>query len=276
MPELPEVQTTVSDLQKVLPGNIIRDVWTDTKKLVKYPKTFSAFKKEIIGKKVLKVERRGKNILIFLSGKRVLLIHMKLTGFLLFGKKLKNPYIRFRFGLSEGTELGFSDLRKFAKIILWPADKLSELSDINKLGPDPLEKNFTFKKFKEALMRKPKGKIKQVLMNQEVVSGIGNIYSDEILWSAGAHPLRKVSDISANELKKIYLSMRDILKRAIKLRGDSMSDYRHIDGSLGRFQLEHKAYGRKGEVCQKPGCGGVIKRIKIGGRSSCLCPKHQV
>jgi formamidopyrimidine-DNA glycosylase len=265
MPELPEVETIVTDLKKVVPGLKITDVWNDIP-------AFQKIKKGVIGRKILGIERRGKNILIELSQNTTFLIHLKLTGRLLYGNP-KNRFIHLILFLSNGKQLVLSDLRKFAKALVWPTNKLRELKDINNLGPEPLSPMFTFKKFKEILKNK-RGKIKTVLMNQEVISGIGNIYSDEILWEAGIHPLKKTEKLNKEKLKKIFRAIKKILKRAIKAKGDSFSDYRRPSGEKGSYQEIQNAYGQEGIKCKKRD-GGIIKRIKIGGRSAHFCPLHQ-
>jgi len=275
MPELPEVQTIVSDLGKILPGLSVRDVWVDWKKIIKQPKTFAGFKKEVIGKKFLSVERRGKNILIHLSGNRTLLIHLKMTGHMLYGKykSLQNRFIHLVFTLSNGNQLALSDVRKFAKVLVCETDKLGELKDIKDIGPNPLDKSFSYGKFKEIFSSR-RGLVKDVLMKQEIVSGVGNIYANEILWLAGVHPFRKIETIKEKELEKIYNAMRKILEEAVLLRGDSVVDYRDLFGKKGGYQEFHKAYGREGEKCGRND-GGVIERVKKGGRSSFFCPTHQ-
>ncbi len=294
MPELPEVQTIVSDLKKVLPGLFVKDVWTDWKKMIKNPKTFTAFKKEIVGRKFLSAERKGKNILIHLSGGKTLLVHQKMTGHMLYGQYQKskaksqkwiaveggplrddpqNRFIHLVFTLSNGKQLALSDLRKFAKVLVCDTDKLFELEDIKNIGPDPLDRALTFKKFKDIITAK-KGLIKEVLMKQEAVSGVGNIYASEILWEAGVHPFRKIETLKEEELKKIYNATRKILKESVRFRGDSVVDYRDISGKKGRYQEFHRAYRKEGEKCGKKD-GGVIKREKKGGRSSFFCPVHQ-
>lgn len=284
MPELPEVQTIVSDLGKVLPGLKIKGFWTDIPK-------FKKIKEEILGEKILNLERRGKNILINLSGNKTLLVHQKLTGHLLYGKwKMENgnwksvipgpllndPQNRFLhliFDLSGGRQLALSDLRKFAKVLIWSTDQLDQMADINKLGPDPLSSSFTFEKFRD-IFKARRGKIKQALMNQEIVSGIGNIYSDEILWEAGIHPLKPVEKLSKSELEKVFSATKKILKKAIEVKGDSMSDYRRPSGEKGGYQEIQSAYQMTGQKCRKKD-GGVIKRTKLGGRSAHFCPVHQ-
>jgi formamidopyrimidine-DNA glycosylase len=316
MPELPEVETIVSDLKKVLPGLKIRDVWTDWKKMVKKPKSFALFRRKLLGKEILEVRRQGKNILIDLSGGITLLIHQKLTGHLLYGKyqmlkvappklssaggknqngklKLKNDknfkwvsaekgplksdphnqFLHLVISLSNGRKLALSDLRKFAKVLIHATDKLDELEDLKGIGPDPLSKDFTVDKFAN-LIRSKKGKIKQVLMDQKIIAGIGNIYSDEILWDAGIHPLKNVQRIKKSEFKKIYQAIKKVLTRAIKEGGDSMSDYRRPSGKKGNYQNIQNAYQMAGKKCKRKD-GGIIKRLKIGGRSAHFCPVHQ-
>jgi len=303
MPELPEVQTIVSDLRKILPGLKIMDIETDWKKMFKNC-SFENFKKEVIGEKILAVRRLGKNILIDLSGGKTILVHQKMTGHFLYGKwelvtppvaggarwmgkeagairdDPQNRFIHLVFNLSKGKQLALSDLRKFAKVLLWPTDKLSELEDINNLGPDPTAPDFDFNKFQERLaplaagLAGKKGKIKTVLMDQSVFAGIGNIYSDEILWLAGIHPLRQVSSLTREELEKIFSSTKKILKKAIEARGTSDSDYRDPSGNKGGYQEMLYVYGLEGEKCQKKD-GGIIARLKVGGRSAHFCPVHQ-
>lgn len=289
MPELPEVETIVRELKKKIAGRKIVDIWTDWPKTVKFPKNAAKFKREIVGRKIGKIERRGKNILIFLSGGKLLLVHQKLTGHLLVGKwkienglcrpLIKGPleekvnnYIHFIFFLDDKNQLALSDLRKFAKIMAGPEEEIMALPDLKKLGPEPLDKKFTFERFKEVLAGK-KGKIKPVLMNQEIIAGIGNIYSDEILWQAKVHPLNEVQKLKENELKAIYRAMRDIFKKSIALKGDSMSDFRDTSGRKGRYQEFHKAYQRTGEPCSRDNT--PIKKFKLGGRSGHYCPTCQ-
>ena len=299
MPELPEVETTVRDLQKKILGQKIQAVWSDFKKQVKKPKNFEQFKKEIKGRKIEKVRRRGKNILFDLSGNKTLLIHQKLTGHLLVGywvldngywkPKVKGPleekvntYIHLLFTFDNDQMLALSDLRKFAKVELWNTEELEKSEEMKSLGPEPLEKDFTFGKFKEILTKKKaaegephqrRGKIKQVLMNQTVIAGIGNIYSDEILWSAKIHPFKDVSKLNRDELKRIFQAIKNIFKRAIQLKGTSISDFRRTSGQKGYYERERKVYRREGERC--PCCGKKIKRTKLAGRSAHFCPKCQ-
>ncbi len=300
MPELPEVETTVRGLDKVLVGKTITGIWSDYplpvhihKNHLKSPKHFKKFRDIVVGKKVLSVQRRGKNILINLVGNYTVLVHMKMTGHFLYGpyqqkngtwKTIQktgpltdpfNQFIRLVFSLSDKKHLAFSDLRKFAKVMVSETNHIDEEGEIIKIGPEPLEKSFSVKKFKERLLIKPNGKIKQVLMDQSVVAGIGNIYSDEILWETGLHPTEPVKNIPEVLIEKMYGATGKILRYALTVGGDSDSDYRNVYGERGQYQNLHKAYHQTGTPCRKPKCNGTILRIKLGGRSAHFCSVHQ-
>lgn len=280
MPELPEVETTVRGLRKTIVGLTIKNVWTDlkTKDSRKYdtvanPRYFLSFKKEIVNKKIKSVERQAKNILINLSNNKTILIHMKMTGHLLFNNKDK--FVHALFGFSGNNYLAFSDMRKFGKITLLDTKTAHDSKHLKNIGPEPLSKQFTIKNFKLQILKKPNGKIKTVLMDQTIIAGIGNIYSDEILWQAGIHPERKIKNIKEIKFKKIFKAMQRILIKSIKAGGDSMSDYINISGKKGKFQFFHQAYQRTGEKCRKNGCKGFIKRKMINSRSAHFCSVHQ-
>lgn len=305
MPELPEVQTTVNGINATSKGRTIVSVWTDYNSAyhtgndnIKDPKFFKKFKRIIQGQKIIEAERRAKNILIHLTGGYTILIHMKMTGHLMYGKytldkKLNPPtgrwkpvekgpledpfnqFIHLVFTLDNGKHLAFSDTRKFAKVTVIQTDKLGESLHTMHLGPEPLSKDFNLKAFISRLEMKPKGNIKQVLMDQSLISGVGNIYSDEILWSAGVHPLSIVGKIPLTHIELMYKAMKKTLSKGINLGGDSMSDYRNIHGERGAFQNEHNAYKKTKTRCKKNGCSGVIERIMIGQRSAHFCPVHQ-
>ena len=270
MPELPEVQTTVNGLNKKVLGRTFFDVWTDTPKLIKNL-SIAQFKKKIIGKKIKKVHRRGKNIIFELSDGFYLLTHLKMTGHYLYDEWSDDPfnkYIRVKFILDNKKVLALSDLRKFAKIVLFESKEELD-KDLILLGPEPLEKDFTFEKFKERFKNR-KGLIKKVLHEQDVIVGVGNIYSDEVLWKTKINPFRKTDGLTDKELKDIYNATREILTKAIELRGTSTSDYRDIKGERGNYGKVLKVYGKEGQEC--PRCKTKIQRKKIGGRSTHFCP----
>lgn len=303
MPELPEVQTTVNGLQDHITGLTIIDVWTNYNSpyfkgsnTIKDPTFFKLFKNGVVGKKILAVNRRAKNILIEISGEKTILVHMKMTGHLLYGKYkfnktnkkdpweavepegLKDPFnkrVRFLITFQNNRHLALSDTRKFAKVTLVSTEHAHKSPHLSDLGPEPLLSNFTFEIFKSQLNKKLNWKIKQALMDQNLIAGIGNIYADESLWRAGIHPSRKVRDVTHPGMKKLYRAIKQTLSKGIDLGGDSMSDYRNIHGNKGNFQLEHRAYQRTGEKCSKKGCSGTIRRIVVAGRATHYCDRHQ-
>lgn len=289
MPELPEVHTTVLGLRKKIKNLIVKDIWTDHKKLIKKPADFNLFKKDIRGRKIENIERRGKNIIIFLSGNKVLWIHQKMTGHLLVGAwEIKstpvflgkgplsekiNGHIHFVVLFSNGKMMALSDVRKFSKIIYSDKKEVFESKELKSLGPDALDGGMNLSEFKNIIKGRKKARIKQILLNQEAISGIGNIYADEILWKASVSPERPANNIKKDEFKKIFFFMKSLLKTSIGMGGDSMSDYRNVSGGKGAYQNHHRVYKRKDKPCYR--CGSKIRRIKIGGRSSHFCPQCQ-
>lgn len=293
MPELPEVETIVRELNHKVIGRKILGAWTDPEKPVKTGNGVSwpQIVRQIKGLKFLRVRRRHKYIMMDLFGDKTLIIHQKISGHLLYGKwKISgrkvtpiisgpinddkfNSYIRFILRLDNGWQLGLSDLRRFGKVFLGDTDKIEDINEIGKLGPEPLDPKFTFAKFKE-LMARRRGVIKKVLMDPFVIAGIGNIYSDEILWYAGIRPLHRVEKLKDSELSAIYKYIGLVLKKAITAKGDSQQDYRTLEGKFGDYQNMEKAYQKTGEKCSKKD-GGTIQRIKINNRSAHFCPVHQ-
>ncbi len=307
MPELPEVHTTVTGLEKVLPGLKITDAWTDlatgdhkTPHLStshKDKKFFTKFKKEITGVKIISVKRRAKNILINLANGKTILIHLKMTGHLMVGEyafdsKNKtwspdtsekndalrdkfNRFIHVVFSLSNNKHLVLSDVRHFAKVTLFETKSINRSIHLSHLGPEPLDESFSEKDFITCLMKRQKRQIKIILLDQSIIAGIGNIYSDEMLWLAGIHPFSTIEKIPRKQMSLLFKNMKLVLKKGIALGGDSTSDYRNIEGVRGKFQNKHNVYRRAGKPCPKKGCPGTIKKLPFGGRSAHFCPVHQ-
>lgn len=303
MPELPEVQTTVDGLNRRIVGLRITSVWSNYNsphftgsETIKDPAYFAVFKDAVIGGIVTSTERRAKNILIHLDNGQTILIHMKMTGHLLYGtyvfeaslpndpwravepESLKDPFnrhVRFLISFDNGKSLALSDVRKFAKVTASESAILHESEHLREIGPEPLEPDFTFNAFTARIDRRPTGKIKQVLMDQTVLAGIGNIYADESLWRAGIHPLTEVRKISTALRAELFQAVLQTLSRGIDFGGDSTSDYRNIDGEKGSFHEQHYAYRMTGKPCKKKGCTGTITRIVLGGRGTHFCDMHQ-
>ncbi len=301
MPELPEVHTTVTGLQSLLPGLSFTDIWSDmwstsklAKNTIKDRSYFSYFKKHALGQKVLKVRRRAKHILIDLENGFTVIIHMKMTGHLMYGKYLQNknyngkewpwlptiknsplfdPYnrhIHVVFTLSNEKHLVFCDSRKFGTIVIEKTDSLHK-ERLSHLGPEPLETSFTQKDFEKRIMKSPKRAIKTVLMDQSIISGIGNIYSDEMLHRAKVLPTRTPSSLTKKEILLLYIAMKEVLSKGIEFGGDSTSDYRNIHGEKGKFHANHLVYLRTKKACLRKNCRGTISKQTIGGRSAHFC-----
>ncbi|MEN9647476.1 MAG: hypothetical protein RLY57_280 [Candidatus Parcubacteria bacterium] len=304
MPELPEVQTTVDGINQYVQGKTIADVWTDyasNKRVgadtIKDPKYFLIFKNALIGTTITHASRRAKNVLIHLSSGDTILVHMKMTGHLLYGtfeaikEKQKiigwkgvsplaltdsfNRFIHLTLNFTDGTTLALCDMRKFAKVTLIKKGEQDTSEHISNIGPELLDKDFTYSLFVESLLKNKTGRIKTVLMKPHIIAGVGNIYSDEALWYADIHPETPVRDISDMSMKLLFKAVKEVLRKGIDFGGDSMSDYRNILGERGTFQGKHNAYRKTGSPCKKKGCTGVIQRKVVGGRSAHFCNVHQ-
>jgi formamidopyrimidine-DNA glycosylase len=299
MPELPEVHTTVTGLAKILPQLSFESVWSDmwsesklARNTIKDKTYFSYFKKYALHQKVIAVRRRAKYILIDLENGFTIIIHMKMTGHLMVGQwelrnaswkpidstsPLADPYnrhVHVMFSLSNGKQLAFCDSRKFGTIVV---EKTSTLHTerLSHLGPEPLETECTLLVFKERLMKSPLRAIKTVLMDQSIIAGIGNIYSDEMLHRAHILPTRTPKSVSTKEFSLLFTAMKEVLLKGIDFGGDSTSDYRNVDGERGKFHSNHLVYLRTKEKCLTKRCNGVIEKKILNGRSAHFCKECQ-
>ncbi len=268
MPELPEVQTIVDDLNGIIRGARIIDMRTITGSIwrYKYPR-----RRNIIGATVSNVARRAKFILVYLSNGKVLIVHLGMTGRLTVApsgsRPEKHTHVVLKFA---GFDLHYNDVRRFGFMDLVGAGNLAKIPYLNKLGPDPfdMERDEFI-----SIIKSKKRMIKPLLLDQNVVSGLGNIYSDEVLFEARIHPKTISSKIGRKRLANLHAASLEILRNAIKARGSSISDYVDGSGNRGAFQNSHRVYGREGQPCEK--CGAKIKREIIGGRSAHFCPRCQ-
>lgn len=274
MPELPEVETVVRGLRGVLPGCRIVSVRLGKTDFIDDP---LALETELPGKKITAIRRFGKFLLFELeatssaSQNSSLLVHLGMTGQLTVtssGAPIA-PHTHVLFGLDNGRELRYRDVRRFGRMA-YLADGCAQEKALGALGLDPLEA--TEKQFADKLHAR-RARIKSVLLNQSVLRGIGNIYADESLWRAKIHPMRIAANLSAREVRALYKAVQAVLNEAIRLRGSSVSDYVDADGQRGSFQQRHRVYQRHGEKCSR--CGTIIKRAIVAGRSSHFCPRCQ-
>jgi len=283
MPELPEVQTIVGDLEEKVVGLTIVDVWSDYKKAVR--PSFSVFKKGIVDKKVIGTNRRGKHLIVNLSNGYSIVIHLKMIGHLLFKSKISNVcdagnfrekvngYIHHIIYFKNGDRLAMSDMRKFAWLALVKTKEVEKMKEIAILGIDALSVDLSLKRFEILLGKKQKSRIGTVILDQKWIAGVGNIYRSEILFEAGIAPERLIKGLKSEERKKLYRAMRKVLKKSVKMRGTSTVDYRDTSGEKGKFQNFLKVYEKEGKKCTR--CGGQIERLKLSQRSVFWCRECQ-
>jgi formamidopyrimidine-DNA glycosylase len=288
MPELPEVETVRLGLQEFLPGQAILSINTDWANSL--PIADELIENYLIGAKVESVKRRGKLIIMPLTSKYSLLIHLKMTGQLVYrpnrGKgfggghpsdslidKLPNKSTRVTIKLSDGI-LFFNDQRKFGWVKLEKSQGLYRNNAfLSKLGPEPLEDSYTFELFNTAIQRHPNTSIKAAILDQTVLAGVGNIYADESLFAARIHPLTKAGLVSTIKLKRLYKSIREVMSLSISLGGSSDRNYVDAKGNKGSYLKFAKVFRKEGSPC--PECGGVIKKIRAAGRGTHICPRCQ-
>lgn len=292
MPELPEVQLTVERLRAEVVRRTIVNVETDWPKYFKLPRSPAAFKKRVTGRRIIAVDRRGKNILIHLSDDYLLLIHQKISGSLLVGnwervreeesgrlRWLPAPavpglpptmgrFVHLLFDLDNGRQLGLSDLRKFGKALCAKTEAILSLPELRNLGPDPLDPEFTFARFLD-LVAGRRGRIKHLLMNPEFIAGIGNLYSDEILYVAGIHPLTPLGRLREPQLRLLYDAIETVLRKALYLGGTGKKPSTPPGEEAG-YDRVRMVYHRA--VCPR---GHTVVSVKIGTRTAHFCPEEQ-
>jgi formamidopyrimidine-DNA glycosylase len=264
MPELPEVETVVRGLRGPLVGRTFTGVTVLWPQAVKTP--VSELKQRLPGQRIEAINRRGKYLRFELSGGDTLFLHLKMSGDLLVEPANEPPHhhVRTIFDLDNGHQLRFKDMRKFGRVYLVDDPDIV----IGKLGPEPLADDFTKKDFLALFLRRT-GRLKPLLLNQEFIAGIGNIYADESCFLAGIDPRRQVDTLSAAELEKLYHAIRQALERGIMFKGATLDDvYRG-----GEFQDYFQVYGRTNEACFT--CGSPIQRVVLGGRSTHFCGQCQ-
>jgi formamidopyrimidine-DNA glycosylase len=270
VPELPEVETVARGLRPALIGRTITAATVRWPRTVGFP-AVDEFQARIAGRRVEAVGRRGKYVVVRLD-RGHLLIHLKMSGRLqvVAGDDAQDRHVHTFFHLDDGRQLRFRDVRKFGRVYL--VDQPEQVTA--RLGPEPLAPDFGLEEFLRLLARRS-GRLKSLLLNQEFLAGLGNIYADESLFAAGLHPLRKADSLTPGEQADLYQAIQVVLGRAIEGRGTTLDDQGYVDaeGRAGAYQEEIAVYGRKGKpclVCQTP-----IERIVVGGRSTHFCPQCQ-
>jgi formamidopyrimidine-DNA glycosylase len=271
MPELPEVETIKNQLRdKILRKKVI-GVEIAREKMINVPAT--EFKKKVEGALIKNIRRRAKVLIVDLSNDYSLIVHLKMTGQLIYNGEegIGTPHIVYTF--SDKTQLRHYDFRMFGYAKLLKTDEVEDFILKNGFGPEILEKDFTLSKFAELLKKKKKSKIKPLLMDQSFIAGVGNIYAQEACFCAGILPSRPVGKLGDLEIKDLYNCLKNILSSAIEYKGSSVDSYVDASGKKGGYVPRLKVYGRKDEKCYK--CKKIIKTIKLGGRGTSFCPGCQ-
>jgi formamidopyrimidine-DNA glycosylase len=279
MPELPEVEVIRRDLEREVVGKRVKSVEADGMRSIRRHHSRKQFAGHLEGKKMTGVERRGKYILVKLEGGEVLVIHLGMSGQLIRTKgtrdtMAKHTHVVITF--TQGGQLRFIDPRTFGEMFVTDLDVVEkEVSELAHLGLDPLDAPMSWDQFGRLVASKHQ-KLKPLLMDQKFLAGIGNIYSDEILWGAGLRWDRMSDSLSPEEVRRLYRSMVEILQDAVKYRGSSLADEQYVDlyGKPGEFQEHHKVYAREGEACRR--CRKPLVRQRVGGRSTFFCEACQV
>ncbi len=310
MPELPEVETVRAGLSQFLPGKVVADVIFDWPK--GFPNAEADVSRFLIGARITEVKRRAKVLMIELDSKYTLLVHLKMTGQLVYighsaqpplprhsrggGNPVKKTAIgEVRFGaghpndslvgslpdrstrvtlaFADGSHLFFNDQRKFGWMRLLPTTEVMNLDFFQKVGPEPLAADFTAKDFRDRIRRRPTSIIKAVLLDQTVIAGVGNIYADESLWGAKIHPATRVTYISDAELDILYTELRDVLQLAIQKGGSSDKNYVNAEGKRGSYLSFARVFRREGKPCSR--CETIIIKTKLAGRGTHICPHCQ-
>jgi formamidopyrimidine-DNA glycosylase len=287
VPELPEVETIRIGLQRLLPGRIIKSVSHDTEK--SFPNTQPDVDTFLLGSKVVGVRRRAKVLLVDLSTEYSLVIHLKMTGQLVFDSQgehfgaghpsaslvgeLPDKSTRVTLTFTDGGKLFFNDQRKFGWMRLIPTVEIPNIDFMKKVGPEPLEADFTWQVMRERLQRRKNTNIKAAILDQSVIAGVGNIYADESLWGAKLHPSRLVKTLQEKDYKALHKALVDVLRLSIQKGGSSDKNYVDADGKRGSYLSFANVFRREGKAC--PRCGTTIEKTRVAGRGTHICPVCQ-
>jgi len=275
MPELPEVETVRRDLDSRVSGRRVTAISLapDSGRPVPVLKGIdeTSFREGVVGARIESVERRGKYLLLRLDTGSMVVVHLRMTGVLLHRPADAPPdrFLRIVLSLDDGSELRFTDIRKFGGI--WLVDDVADAM-ATALGPEPLGESFTESLLAEALAGR-KAPVKSIILDQRHIAGIGNIYADEACFAAGIDPRRTGANLTPSDVKALHEAVRQVLLFGVESRGASFRDYQDADGKAGNMQMYVKVFRRTGKPCYT--CGTAIERTRVGGRSTHYCPQCQ-
>lgn len=273
MPELPEVETVVRTLRALVVGKTIERVSVLLPRIIRFPDDVEAFKAVLTGQAIHSIERRAKFIK-FILDRDILISHLRMEGrYGLYDAAdplEKHTHVVFHF--TDGSELRYRDVRQFGTMDVLPRGEEEKTGPLAKLGPEPLDETFTAPLLR-SMLKGRKTKIKPLLLNQEFLVGLGNIYVDEALYRAAIHPEQSASTLKPKQVESLYKSIVETLTEAVNQGGSSIKSYVNGQGEMGMFQQSLDVYGKKDEPCNK--CGTPIIRMVVAGRGTHICPKCQ-
>jgi formamidopyrimidine-DNA glycosylase len=288
VPELPEVETVRIGLKRLLPGRIVAGVTHDTDK--SFPNAATDVQKFLIGAEISEVRRRAKVLIIDLATGYSLIIHLKMTGQLVFDSRsehfgaghpsnslvgdLPDKSTRVTLAFKDGSKLFFNDQRKFGWMRLLPTIEIPNIDFMKKVGPEPLDVDFTWQVLRDRLLRRKNSNIKAALLDQSIIAGVGNIYADESLWGAKLHPTTLVRDIPDAGFTKLHKALQDVLELSISKGGSSNHTYVDAEGRKGSYMSFANVFRREGQLC--PRCGDTVVKTRVAGRGTHVCPTCQV
>lgn len=272
MPELPEVEAVRTGLEQLIVGKVIRQVQVFWPRIIENPEV-ETFKNELIGETIEEVNRRGKFLIIRFTHYDMI-SHLRMEGKYEFHQQkdelAKHTHVMFDF--TDGTQLRYLDVRKFGRMTLLAKGLASQYGGILKLGPEPVPESFFLEEFMTGLKKSNKA-IKPLLLDQKLVTGLGNIYVDEALYEAKIHPEQPAATLRPKEVSGLYQAIIDVLGRAVKAGGTTIRTYKNALGEAGKFQVSLNVYGQTGVPC--PRCGAAIIKTKVAQRGTHYCPKCQ-
>jgi formamidopyrimidine-DNA glycosylase len=278
--ELPEVEVMRRDLEKDIVGRRIKTAEVKSSRnamrVIRRHGKRKDFTSKLEGRKLTKVERRGKYVLLHLDSGDALVTHFGMSGQFQRGngRVAIEPHTHVVLTFQQGGDLRFIDPRTFGEMFVTSADELGKVKELQHIAIDPLDQVFTWPTFQYLLAQRG-AKMKQLLMDQKFISGLGNIYSDEVLFAAGIRYDRLSDTLSSQEVRRLYRAIQETVQEAIKMRGTTLEDEAYVDlfGKPGEYQAELKVYGREGEPCRR--CRTPIQTVKVSQRTSYFCPQCQ-
>lgn len=270
MPEMPEVEIIRQALAGQVTGKTVQRIDVRLPRLIKWPSS-EAFQQSVVGRTITSLERRGKYLIFHLDEEVLLVVHLRMTGRLIYvvPGMPHDKYTRVVFTFTDGHSLLYADTRTLGTLYLITPEELCRIGGLNAMGPEPLSPEFT-REYLHSIAANYRGTIKGLLLNQKFIGGMGNIYVDESLYLSGIHPARSGNSLSGEEIDRLYTRINQVILEGIQHGGTTVRDYRNSNGQSGGHQHHLHVYGRKNQACRL--CGCLIEKTEVAGRGTHYCP----